>query len=170
MPSINKTDLSSQEPMNLEVRLFVKFIFFDTYFIKRFCNQASGEPHQRVWCENRVQIWPWFDKCVFPEAWSQNFSMEYVSKKYEIDKKSNLQVHWFLETEISLIDRMAFSCYLRNLLRQSIRDNLMFWILYFYACIQEVAKKLLKWGQIDYESLRDYNYMRFSLMFGSGVL
>ena len=25
-------------------------------------------------------------------------------KKYEIDKKSNLQVHWFLETEISLID------------------------------------------------------------------
>ena len=42
--------------------------------------------------------------------------MEYVSKKYEIDKKSNLQDYWFLKTEISLIDRMAFSCYMGNLL------------------------------------------------------
>ena len=49
--------------------------------------------------------------------------MEYVSKKYEIDKKSNLQVHWFLETEISLIDRMAFSCYMRNLLWLSLGLN-----------------------------------------------
>ena len=31
-----------------------------------------------------------------------------MSKKYEFERKSNLQVHWLLKIEISLIDKMAF--------------------------------------------------------------
>ena len=38
--------------------------------------------------------------------------MKYESKKYEFDKKSNLQVHWLFEIEISFIDKMAFSYYI----------------------------------------------------------
>ena len=90
--------------------------FFDTYSIEKFCNQASGKTH----LSNQGQIWTLFSHqtlwCGSPEAWLQNFSMKYVSKKYEFDKKSNLQVHWLLETEISFIDRMAFSYYIRILL------------------------------------------------------
>ena len=90
--------------------------FFDTYSIEKFCNQAIGKKH----LSNECQIWTLFSHwtlwCGCPEAWLQNFSMKYVSKKYEFDKKSNLQVHWLLETEISFIDRMAFSYYIKILL------------------------------------------------------
>jgi len=90
--------------------------FFDTYSIEKFWDQASGDPHQRVKCENGGKIWSWFDHFGFPKVRSQNLSMEHVSKKYEFDRKSNLQVYRLLKTKISLVNRMAFSCYSKILL------------------------------------------------------
>ena len=117
--------------MHIDIRLFVKFIFFDTYFIEKFCDQASEKPH----LSNQDQIGVLFSHltlwCGSPEAWLQNFSMKYVSKKYEFRKKSNLQVHWLLETEISFIDRMAFSYFVRILLCILV-ELLRFIPLFFY--------------------------------------
>ena len=41
--SDQKTDLKTLRWKLMEVRLSVQFIFFDTYSIERFCDQALGK-------------------------------------------------------------------------------------------------------------------------------
>ena len=85
---------------------------------------SATRPHESLTCQIKIKLGPFFTfNPLVWLSWIRIFQWNMCQKKYEFDRKFNLKVHRLLKTEISFIDKMVFSYYVRILLWQCVRGG-----------------------------------------------